>query len=153
MKRFADKTWRPGLDRGFLTGLMGYQLRRAQVRVFEHFGRALADLELTPGQLGLLVVLAQNEGASQTELARYAGVERATLGEAVEKLSKRGLIARRPSPRDRRSKVLYLTDEGRALLDRAIPLVEAHETEIAADLEPEERRQLIDLLERLAPEE
>ncbi len=38
------------LDLGILPGLLGYQLRRAQVTVFQHFAGALGDWNVTPGQ-------------------------------------------------------------------------------------------------------
>ena len=74
------------LDLGILPDLLGYQLRRAQVTVFQHFAGALGDWNVTPGQLGLLVLVSRNPGISQTALARAVGVERATLGEAVHRL-------------------------------------------------------------------
>src|SRR5580698_2838781 len=47
-------------DFGLLTGLIGYQVRRAQVAIFQHFAGAFASLELTPGQLGALVLIGAN---------------------------------------------------------------------------------------------
>ena len=43
--------------RGILDQLLGYQIRRAQTRLFAHFEEHLHHLKITPGQLGLLVLI------------------------------------------------------------------------------------------------
>ncbi len=139
-----------GLDLGFLPELLGYQLRRAQVTVFQHFAGALGDWNVTPGQLGLLVLVARNPGISQTALARAVGVERSTLGEAIDPLRKRRLLRREPAPKDRRSYALHLSVNGEKFLDDFVPHLLRHEDEVAGNLSPEERKTLIALLRRLA---
>ncbi len=94
------------LDLGVLPELLGYQLRRAQLAVFQHFAATLGDRSITPGQVGLLVLVSRNPGISQTALASAVGVERSTLGEAIDRLVKRRLLVRKPAPRDRRSHAL-----------------------------------------------
>ncbi len=138
------------LDLGILPGLLGYQLRRAQVTVFQHFADALGDRNVTPGQLGLLVLVSRNPGISQTALARAVGVERATLGEAIDRLLKRHLLRREPAPKDRRSYALHLSASGEKFLDDFVPLLLRHEEDVAGNLSPEERETLIALLRRLA---
>ncbi len=138
------------LDLGILPELLGYQLRRAQLGVFQHFAGALSDWNITPGQVGLLVLVSRNPGISQTALARAVGVERSTLGEAVDRLIKRRLLVRKPAPRDRRSYALRLSASGKRFLDDLIPRVFAHEDDAAGHLSPEERKTLISLLRRLA---
>jgi len=138
------------LDLGILPGLLGYQLRRAQVTVFQHFADALGDRNVTPGQLGLLVLVSRNPGISQTALARAVGVERATLGEAIDRLHKRDLLRREPAPNDRRSYALHLSANGEKFLDDFLPRLLRHEEEVAGNLSPEERTTLLALLRRLA---
>ncbi len=138
------------LDLGILPDLLGYQLRRAQVTVFQHFAGALSDWNVTPGQIGLLVLVSRNPGISQTTLARAVGVERATLGEAIDRLHKRDLLRREPAPKDRRSYALHLSASGENFLDDFVPRLLRHEEEVAGNLSPKERTTLIALLRRLA---
>ena len=138
------------LDLGILPDLLGYQLRRAQVTVFQHFAGALGDWNVTPGQIGLLVLVSRNPGISQTALARAVGVERATLGEAIDRLHKRDLLRREPAPKDRRSYALHLSASGEKFLDDFVPRLLRHEEEVAENLSPKERTTLIALLRRLA---
>ncbi len=141
-----------GLDLGILPDLLGYQLRRAQLTVFQHFAGTLGDQNVTPGQVGLLVLVSRNPGISQTALAKAVAVERSTLGEAIDRLLKRRLLLRRPAPKDRRSYALRLSASGERFLDGLIPRLFAHEDGVAKHLSPKERKTLIALLRRLADE-
>lgn len=136
------------LDWGPLPGLLGYALRRAQVSVFADFAQAVP--ELTPGQFGVLTLIERNAGLSQSELGDALGVDRSTVVSTLDRLQARGLLARAPSPSDRRAHALELTAEGRALHADAARRIRAHEARIGAGLSAEERRQLTALLARLA---
>ncbi|MFM2041926.1 MAG: hypothetical protein RLY86_502 [Pseudomonadota bacterium] len=137
------------LDQGGLPDLLGYQLRRAQTGLFAHFAAWFREDDLTPGQLGLLVLVGRNPGLSQAALAKELGVERATLGEALVPLAGRGLIRRDPSPTDRRSIALSLSAEGRELVNRLLAAVPAHEADFAKALTPAEQARLLHLLRKL----
>jgi DNA-binding MarR family transcriptional regulator len=52
------------------------------------------------------------EGITVTELAGLAQVRKQTMAEAVDQLERMGYVERRPNPRDRRSRLVFLTDRG-----------------------------------------
>lgn len=139
---------------GPLPGLLGYQLRRAQEAVFADFAASVATrlnpAALTPGQFGLLAIVAANPGCKQIELGQAMGVDRSTVVAAVDKLEKRGLIERRPVAHDRRAHALNLTADGARVYKRALLLIERHEAHIAAGLTEIERAELARLLAKVA---
>jgi len=137
-------------NRGVLDQLLGYQIRRAQTRLFAHFERRLAHLNITPGQLGLLVMISSNPGISQVALARAVGVERATLGEFIDRFEREKLVERRGLIGDRRSYALHMTRRGQDFLDDAIPTAVAHESEFTDHLTASERATLLKLLAKVA---
>jgi DNA-binding MarR family transcriptional regulator len=136
------------LDHGLLPRLVGYQLRLAQLAVFRDFDRATADLGLTPGRFGMLVLIEANPGVTQSELARAVGLDRSTMVALVDQLENRELVARRRGE-DRRTNGLWLTPAGRALLRKMKRRVAAHEARVAARFTPAERERLLDALRRL----
>jgi DNA-binding MarR family transcriptional regulator len=138
------------LDMGILPELIGYHLRRAQVAVFQNFVQAMAGVELTPGQFGVLQVISRNPGLSQTELGNAIGIDRSTVVAVIDKLESRDFVVRAPSPTDRRSYALRLSERGTRLLADLERRVRAHDEAIAQGLSSAERRTLIGLLERLA---
>ena len=52
------------------------------------------------------------EGISVSALAELAGVRKQTMAQAVEQLERLGYVERRPNPRDRRSRLVFLTKRG-----------------------------------------
>ena len=50
------------LQIGELSELLGYALKRAQLKVFEDFLRCMASLQLTPAQFSVLVLIEKNPG-------------------------------------------------------------------------------------------
>jgi DNA-binding MarR family transcriptional regulator len=52
------------------------------------------------------------EGVTVSELAELARVRKQTMAEAVEQLERMGYVERRPNPRDRRSRLVFLTERG-----------------------------------------
>lgn len=138
------------VDLGRLAALLGYHLRRAEVFAFQNFAAHLGDDGIGPGQLGVLLLVQANPGSNQTRIGKALGIDRSTLVSIVDSLEARGLVRREPSPTDRRSHALVLSAEGAAFLRAIRPRLDAHEAEIARNLSPAERAQLIDMLQRLA---
>ncbi len=142
----------PKVDFDCLPGLIGYQLRRAQVRVFNDFLESMKDIGVTPGQFGVMAIIGANAGLSQSALARAVGIERSTIVAVIDRLEARGLAHRRPSPTDRRSHALVLSEKGQVALARVKERVVDHERRIAENFTPAEQSRLIDFLKRLAAE-
>lgn len=140
---------RRAIDKGLLDGLIGYHLRRAQARVFDDFMRALDAEGVSPGQFGVLTLIDANTGLNQSALAEAIGIERSTMVAVLAHLEKRGLIERRPSPADRRAKVLSLSIAGAQLLGKAVPKVRRHEDTVFAALTTAERKTLTVLLRKV----
>src|SRR5580658_1946994 len=57
------------LQMGELSELLGYSLKRAQLKIFEDFLRCVAPLQLTPAQFSVLPLLEKNPGRYLTEIA------------------------------------------------------------------------------------
>jgi DNA-binding MarR family transcriptional regulator len=142
--RAADR-----INYGKLPEYLGFNLRRAQAALFVDFARLTGDLDLTPGQFSLLMLLAANPGISQIGLSRAFGLDKSTVSPSIDRLEKRGLVERTRTPNDRRFYALHLTAAGRDLLARATERVERQEDMMASALAPDERRAMIDMLRRV----
>jgi DNA-binding MarR family transcriptional regulator len=138
-----DEALRPGA----LAGLLGYRLRLAQQAVFRDYASSVG--EVSPGRVGILLLVEANPGVTQSRLARAVHLDRSTMVGVIDKLEERALIERRRGE-DRRTNGLWLTRAGRALLARMKERIEQHERRFAARLTPAERGQLIALLEKLS---
>ena len=141
------------LQMGELAELLGYSLKRAQLKVFEDFLRCVAPLQLTPAQFSVLLLLDKNPGRNQTEIANTLGILRPNFVSMLDALESRDLCTRMRSTNDRRSHILVLTDKGRAVLTRAKKLVATkHEARLNALLGPANRVALLEMLSKIATE-
>ena len=142
-----------GIELGELSELLGYTLKRAQLKIFEDFLRCMAPLQLTPAQFSVLFLLDRNPGRNQTEIANTLGILRPNFVAMLDGLESRELCARVRSVNDRRSHHLVLTDKGRAVLSRAKKLVTAkHEARLNELLGANNRAALVAMLARIANE-
>jgi DNA-binding MarR family transcriptional regulator len=135
------------LKPGLLPGLLGYRLRLAQQAVFRDFGESVTDL--SPGRVGILMLIDANPGVTQSRLAHAVGLDRSTMVGVLHILEARGLVERRRGE-DRRTNGLWLTCAGRALVANLKRRIRMHERRVAARLTAGERAQLLELLKKLA---
>src|SRR5579872_5449203 len=141
------------IELGELSELLGYTLKRAQLKIFEDFLRCMAPLQLTPAQFSVLLLLDRNPGRNQTEIASTLGILRPNFVAMLDGLENRDLCARIRSVNDRRSHQLVLTDKGKAVLARAKKLVAAkHETRLNELLGADNRAALVGMLAKIAEE-
>jgi DNA-binding MarR family transcriptional regulator len=137
------------LDLKGLSGLLGFNIRMAQVAIYRDFTAALKALDLTQKQFAVLSLLEANPGSSQIALGTTLGTDRATMMAMVDRLQKRHLLFRARSKVDRRRQELYLTDEGLAVHAEAVRLIQAHEKQFTSRFSAPELQQLLTLLRRI----
>ena len=141
------------LQLGELSELLGYSLKRAQLKIYEDFLHCVAPLQLTPAQFSVLLLLDRNPGRNQTEIANTLGILRPNFVAMIDGLESRGLCTRLRSTNDRRSHILALTDKGRAVLARARRLVASkHEARLNELLGPANRAALLAMLTKITRE-
>jgi DNA-binding MarR family transcriptional regulator len=141
------------LQLGELSELLGYSLKRAQLKIFEDFLRCVAPLQLTPAQFSVLLLLDKNPGRNQTEIANTLGILRPNFVAMLDGLESRDLCTRIRSANDRRSHILVLTDKGRAVLARAKKLIATkHEARLSELLGAANRTALLSMLATIARE-
>ena len=138
----------PGVDLGNLAGSLSFHMKRTDALVFQHFSRRIPRHRLVRGEVAILKLVAANPGLHQDAVRRAAGLDKSTISAAIAKLKDRRLLEQRGT-HDKRVRRLHLTAAGRAFVKRIEPLVELHEIEIASGLTPDEREQLIGLLDRV----
>jgi len=128
----------------------GFLLRRAHQISSAIFEDACAELGLTQAQYGVLVILANEPGIDQTQLAYAMGFDKVTTLRVLRGLQTRGLVQRRASAKSRKHLALDLSPEGKQLLRRAQrPTQDAYER-LMAPLSATQQQQLMRLLLRLS---
>jgi MarR family transcriptional regulator, temperature-dependent positive regulator of motility len=130
------------------------RLRRSPVHLLHRARQCAGDIfhaemrngDLTPRQLAVLIVVAQHEGLSQTNLVEHTGIDRSTVADIVHRMQRKGLLRRRRTQEDARAYAVKLTDEGRRMLRSAEPLARRVDKRILDVLPSQERERFIDAL-------
>jgi len=148
-KRAPAKAAAPRLGR--LPRQVGYLLRRASNVFTAHWALQLAgeEVAITPVQCGMMILVDENPGLTQIELARLLKVEGSTLWQLVDRLLELGFIRRRRVPGDRRAFAIHLSASGRNALSRYERALSLHQRALLACLSARERAALSAMLTRL----
>jgi len=137
------------LDSGFLETLVGYNTRRAWSVISAIFAERMAPYGLKQVDFSVLSLLAHNPGATSRQLCATLDILPPNLVSLIAALDSRGLIERRPHPRDGRAVGLHLTPAGEKLTRDAEQAVAQLELDASARLTSRERDTLIRLLQKL----
>jgi DNA-binding MarR family transcriptional regulator len=119
-------------------GHIGYLLRQAWHALRGAMEPALRPHGLTAPQYGVLSVLAREGSASGADLARAVGTTPQAMNGVLATLERDGLVERSPHPTHGRILQAALTDEGRARLERANPVVRELERSLEDGLTADE---------------
>ena len=131
----------PEIDLSFL-------LNQASYALAAQLGGALEDLGISVREYCVLWKAA--DGArTQIEIADLAALDKTTMVVTLDALEKRGLARREVSSTDRRARVVGLTDEGRAVLDKAYGRVSDVYEVALGELPPRARDTFVKALESL----
>lgn len=132
------------------------RLSRLSLLIGAELRRTFASHGLDPASFDVLATLRRNgpsHSLTPAELMHSSMVTSGAVTQRLDRLQHRGLISRTPSTSDGRVVHVALTDDGRALIDQALPDHVATEQRLLASLTNAQRntlaRTLRDLLESL----
>ncbi len=142
-KRYTD------FDAPTLRALLA--LRTSAQRVENALGAWFLESGLTPQKFGVLIVLqAEGEPISLSDLRRYLGTTQANVTGLVAGLERDGYIDRKASTSDRRVSYISLSRSGRRLVQSLLPGYFAKNKSAMRGLTQAEKRTLVELLGKLA---
>lgn len=134
-----------------LSAFLPYQLAVASARISKGFAeRYRAEFGLTIPEWRVLAHLAQSGSVSVREIHARVDMDKSKVSRAAARLEGAGLIEKRENSEDRRLLDMRLTDKGRALIDRIVPIADAYQAEVLAQIGADAstfRRALLLLLE------
>lgn len=114
-----------GLDQDFYMNV-GYLLRRTSQIAAADFDLSMKEFGLTSPQYGMLLVVGFHSGIDQVQLGKAMGFDRTMISYLVRKMEQKNLLRTLKDPADRRSNILTLTSQGKAVLQQAKPI--AHQS-------------------------
>ena len=114
-----------------LNDFLPYRLAVAASRVSRAFERRyMAEAGLSVPEWRVMAHLSQTGEVSVREIQARVDMEKSKVSRAASRLEEQGLVTKLENPEDRRLVSLSLTPEGRAVMDRLIPLAEVFQAEL-----------------------
>ncbi|MGE8706301.1 MAG: MarR family winged helix-turn-helix transcriptional regulator [Achromobacter sp.] len=150
----AQEEWqreRPDIDANVMA-LAGRLLEATHLLERYWFLPLAAQFELHQGEFDVIATLRRSGNPyamTPTDLHEGLMLSSGAMTSRLDRLERKGLIERVPSPNDRRSTLVRLTPAGLALIDKLLPLHVANEQQAMASLSQKEQAQLDGLLAKL----
>jgi MarR family transcriptional regulator, transcriptional regulator for hemolysin len=137
----------PEANRCF-TGNLAWLLYRAHWALASELTAALVPVGISPRGYHVLHAALSGEH-TQTELAEMVGLDKTTMVVTVDELEREGFAERRPSPHDRRARIIAVTAAGKRKVAEAQEVKERVQADILGELPAREQKALIDALDKL----
>ena len=126
---------------------MGYVLNHYREPSFRTIER---EYGLTRPEIVILIFLVHREGITANDICEFSGHLKPNMSRAAIALDKKGLIVRKADTTDQRRQLLFLTEAGRQLHGRFMPMLEERERAMLACLSAHEAKQFERLLNKLS---
>ncbi|MCC0100498.1 MarR family transcriptional regulator [Streptomyces flavotricini] len=128
---------------------LSFLLDRTSHTLRTRMAAALGEIGLT-ARMHCVLVHALEEERTQIQLAEIGDMDKTTMVVTVDALEKAGLAERRPSAKDRRARIIAVTERGAALAATSRRIVDEVHAEALASLTPADRETLLRVLAVLA---
>jgi DNA-binding MarR family transcriptional regulator len=112
--------------------------------------REVAAGQLTPAQMKVLKLTSQAQDPTVGDVAAFLGVSGAAASKAIDRLVRRGFLARAAGKADRRASELAVTPAGQCMLAAFENVRKRRLAEVFERYSPEELRRAAELLDQLA---
>lgn len=132
-----------------LDELIGYAMRRAQLKLFQNLIGQLSTHDLRPAQFSALAIIDSNPGLMQADLARALAIEPPQVVPLLNKLESRALAVRVRCKPDKRSYGIFLSKTGETLLKELKQIAAQSDVDATSALSIEEREELLRLLKKV----
>ncbi|MBT5186538.1 MAG: winged helix-turn-helix transcriptional regulator [Kordiimonadaceae bacterium] len=137
------------IEQSGLENQVGHLLRRVFHKARNRMQKKISDTGLSPMQTSALTSLRKKGPTSQNKLGRRIGMEPGNVHGLVDRLLKKGMITSEYVNEGPGLHILNLTDDGREVVDKVIPLGLEANLETLSPLNAKEQEKFIEYLRRL----
>lgn len=103
---------------------IGMLINKINKKLIHYLNNKLVKFDLTTEQWAVLIKLSKQNKISQKQLAEISTKDQSTLTRIVDILERKKFIERHQSKEDRRSIVIYITEDGLSTCRKVSPFLE-----------------------------
>lgn len=111
-----------------------------------YLNERMRNMDITAGQFPFIMVLSNEEGISQEELAAHFHIDKGTVARALRKLEDKEYLFKEVDRKNRRRYLIYLTEKGKNAVPRIKNIDREWETSMCSKFSDEEYCSLFDIL-------
>ncbi|HBS35262.1 MAG TPA: hypothetical protein DEA50_09335 [Parvularcula sp.] len=132
-----------------LDQIVGYQLQRTGSLVTRELAVVFSAVGLAPGQFSILLIIAENPGCTQSQIAVLARLDPSTLALVIARLRVLGFIRRAADAGDRRSNRIHSTEKGEQAIRSVLPILARFESRITGEFSATEKQAFLRCLSKI----
>ncbi len=133
----------------FVDDYLAYLLARSSKLVSEQFHAQVKATGLNVNYWRILASLSDGDGLSLNQLNERVLFNQPTLSKLVARMESEGLLERIKGEKDKRSILIYITPQGRQLVNQLLAKAKWHEAEVLAKYSHAQQELLKDMLRQL----
>ena len=96
--------------------IIGKMIRSTENNVRNYINKELEEFNISDGQFQYFIIISDNEGINQNELANLMNVGKTSVTKAIKILLSEGIIDRQIDINDKRNYGLYISSKGKSYL-------------------------------------
>ncbi|GGF13741.1 MarR family transcriptional regulator [Halobacillus andaensis] len=125
------------------------KIHKTDLKLTSYIKSQLKPYNLAPEQNLIMMLLWEEDGLSQNQLAKQLNKDKTNIARMASNLEDKGFIKREGSQSDRRSLELYLTASGQQLKEKVLPVAENFNDIVCEGITEDELKQLDRLLTKM----
>ncbi|NOR57263.1 MAG: MarR family transcriptional regulator [Sulfurimonas sp.] len=125
---------------------LGFLVHTLSTQVKQELDAKLRKKDITVYQFGVLMQIYKGETLTQKEIAKFINADEPSTARLMNRLEEKSCIKRTVDEKDKRKKVISLTQEGKALLNELLPYALEVNDNHTSKLSEEEEKTLYELL-------
>ena len=124
-------------------------LRIITQRKYHMLEMRLSKYDLVKGQANLLILIRDNDGVTQNELAELVGIKDSSMSVRLDKLERNGYIVRETDSENLKRKRIYITPEGKTASIQCRKILREYEEKLYEGFSAKDKKQFQKYISKL----
>ena len=133
----------------FVDDYLAYLLARSSKLVSEQFHATVKAAGVNVNYWRILASLSDGDGLTLNQLNQRVLFNQPTLSKLVSRMETEGLLNRQKGAKDKRAILIFITPQGRTLVDELLDRAKWHEEQVLASYSDEQQELLKGMLRQL----
>ncbi|BAE85221.1 MarR family winged helix-turn-helix transcriptional regulator [Desulfitobacterium hafniense] len=135
----------------YTSGSFGHKVNKSARLITQKLARNFREngIDITAEQWKILLYLYREDGQTQNSLAESTGKDEPSVSRIINTMEKNNLVLRTRHPNDRRTNLIYLTEDGRNMREVLMSMGKKTNSQVTQGIAPEEIEVCIQVLNKV----